>query len=91
MNSTWSRQAASICHEQHVVAAGGLHLAAADNAATVGQQNDLQQHGRIVGWRPFDAVAVAGVEVGQIQFVVDQVAQGVLEGAGQQLLVEIDG
>ncbi|MNZ89918.1 hypothetical protein D3C78_1088600 [compost metagenome] len=78
-------------HEQHMLAAGGFHLAAADDAAAVGQQDDLQQHRRIVGRSAFDIVAVAGVEFGEVQFVVDQIAQGVLEAAGQQLLVEIHG
>ncbi|MNJ55739.1 hypothetical protein D3C77_512530 [compost metagenome] len=74
-----------------MVAAGGLHLAAADDAAAVGQQDDFQEYRRIVGWSAFDAVAVTRVEVGQVQFVIDQITQGVLESAGQQLLVEVDG
>lgn len=77
-------------HEQHMVAAGRFHLATADNAAAVGEQDDFQQHGRVVGRCALEAVAIAGVEVGEIQFVIDQIAQGVLEGAGQQLLVEVD-
>lgn len=40
-------------HEQHMVAAGGLHLAAADDAAAVGQQDDFQEYRWIVGGGAF--------------------------------------
>lgn len=36
-------------------------------------------------------VAVTGVEAGQVQFVVDQMVQCVLEGAGEQLPLQING
>jgi hypothetical protein len=34
---------------------------------------------------------VAAIELGEVKFVVDQIVEGVLEGAGQQLSFKIDG
>ena len=78
-------------HKQHMLAASGLHLAATDHPAAVGQQDDFEQHGRVVGRCAFNAVAVTGMKVGEVEFVIDQVAQRVLKGAGQQLFIEVDG
>ncbi|MCK9990389.1 MAG: hypothetical protein RugAbin2_01403 [Rugosibacter sp.] len=38
-----------------------------------------------------EVVLVAGVETGEVDFVVDELAQGVLEGAGQQLPFQTNG
>jgi hypothetical protein len=78
MKVTCSRQARSM-------------LAAADDAPAVGEEDDLEQHGRRVGGCAGEVVLVAGVEAGQVELVIDQVVQGVFEGAGQQLPFEIDG
>jgi len=75
--------------EQDVLPAGGFNLAAADDAATIGEQDDLEEDGGIEGGGTFAVVLVAGVESGEVEFVVDQIAQGVLETAGLDLLVEI--
>jgi hypothetical protein len=79
------------CNEGDLFAAGALDVAAADDSATVGEQNDFQQHGRRVGAGAGEIILVAGVEAGQIQFVIDQVVQGVFEGVRMQLPFEIDG
>jgi hypothetical protein len=72
-------------------AAGFFDPAAADNAAGVGKNNQLEQHRRRVGRRPGFIVAIARVQAGQIQFVLEQVVERVLEGAGQQLAGAVDG
>jgi hypothetical protein len=77
--------------EGDVVAAGALDVAAADDAPAVGEEDDLEQHGRRVGGCAGEVVLVAGVEAGQVELVIDEVVQRVFEGAGQQLPFEIDG
>ena len=76
--------------EHDVVAAGGFDLAAADKAAAVGEQDDLEQDGGVVGGRAFGVVLVAGVEGGEVELVIDQVAQRIFEAAGLDLPVEVD-
>lgn len=63
--------------------------AAADQPATVGEQDNLEEDGGLEGGRAFGVVAVAGVEQGEVEFVVDEVAQGVLETAGDHLSLEV--
>jgi len=58
--------------EGDVLAAGAFYPPAADDALAVGEQDDLEQHSRRPGRGARQVVAVAGVEVGQIQFVVAQ-------------------
>ena len=77
--------------EGDVVAAGALDLPTADDAPAVGEQHDFQQHRRRVGRRAGEIILVAGIETGEIKFVIDEVVQGVLEGAGLQLPFEING
>lgn len=64
---------------------------AAEKAPAVGEEDDLEQHGRRVGGCTGEIILVAGVEAGQIEPMIDQVVQGVFEGAGMQLPFEIDG
>ena len=63
-------------------AAGALYVAAADDTLGIGEQDDLQEHGRGIGGCTSFVVAEAGIEGGQVEFVIEQVIQGVLEGAG---------
>jgi hypothetical protein len=74
-----------------VFAAGAFDAATADDALAVGEEDDLEQHSRRVGGSASQVVLVAGVEATEGQLVVDQVIEGVLEAAGQQLPFEIDG
>jgi hypothetical protein len=77
--------------EGHLLAAGTLDVAAADDAPAVGEEHDLEQHGRRVGGCTGEIILVAGVEPGQIELMVDEVVQRVFEGAGQELPFEING
>jgi len=78
-------------HEDHVLLAGLLDLPAGDNAPRIGVEHDLQKNPGIVGGGAGLVVAEAGVEQGQVKLVVDEVVQGIFEGAGQNLLGEVDG
>lgn len=77
MNRTFSRQAASIRRLETM-------------PRLVGQQDDLEQYGGVVSRGARVVVLAAGAKLGQIEFVIDEVAQGVLEAAGLDLLVEVD-
>jgi hypothetical protein len=77
--------------EGHLLAAGTLDVAAADDAPAVGEEHDLEQHGRRVGGCAGEIILVAGVEPGQVELVIDEVVQRVFEGAGQELPFEING
>ena len=75
---TFSLQPCSICP------AGG-------DTPGVGIKDDLEENGRVVGGGAGIVVAVAGIEDGEVEFIIDQVVQRILEGAGQDLLVKGDG
>ena len=78
-------------HEDDVLPAGLLNPPAGDDAPRVGIEHDLQQNPGIIGGRPDLIVAETGIEDRKIQFVIDQVIEGVFEGAGQDLVGEMDG
>ena len=78
-------------NEGDLLAAGALDGARADDAAAVGEQDNLEQHRRRVGAGAGEIVLVAGIEALEIDLVIDKVVQGVLESAGQKLPLQIDG
>ena len=78
-------------HEDDVLPAGPLDLAAGDDAPRVGIEHDLQKNPGIVGRGAGLVVGKAGVEQGKVKLVVNEMVQGVLEGAGQDLLFKMDG
>ena len=57
---------------------------------TVGEQHNLEQHGRRVGGGTGGVVAVACIETGQVDLMLDQMVQSVLERARQELALQID-
>lgn len=72
-------------HEQDV-----LDAAAAGDASGLGQQHDFKKKRRVVGAAARVLVAVFVVENTQVEFLLDQVVEGVFEGAGQDLAFEAD-
>lgn len=78
-------------NEGDLHAAGALDGARADDAAAVGEQDDLEQHRRRVGAGAGEVVLVAGIEALEIDLAIDEVVQGMLESAGQKLPLQIDG
>ena len=77
--------------EGDVFSAGPFDAATADDAPAVGEEDDLEQHGRRVGAGAGAVVLVAGIEAGEVEFVVDQVIERVFEAAREQLSLQIDG
>jgi len=71
------------------VRAGAFDGAAGDDAARIGQQHDLEHHGRGIGARAALIVVEACIEVAQVDLLVQQVVQRVLEGTRQQLRLQI--
>ena len=78
-------------HEDDVLPTALLYLPAGGDAPGVGIEDDLEQDGGIIGGGAGIVIAVAGIEDGEVEFVIDQVVQRVLEGAGEDLLVKGDG
>ena len=78
-------------NEHHVLAAGLLDRAAADNAPGGGKQDHLEQHRRRGSGGAGLIVAEPLSEAGQVELVIEQVIQGMLEGAGQQLFGKNNG
>jgi hypothetical protein len=78
-------------HEQDVLPTRGFNPATADQAATVGQQDDFEEHGGIVGGSALFVVLVAPAQFSKIDFAVNQVTKGVFEAAQHDLLREVDG
>src|SRR3990172_4908319 len=78
-------------NEGDVVTAGGFDATAGNDALAVGEEYDLEQHGGRIGGSAGSIVLEPGIETGQIQFVVDEVVECVLEGAGEQLPLQVNG
>ena len=78
-------------HEDNVLPAGLLDLPAGDDAPRVGVEHDLEQNLGIVGCGAGRIIFEAFIEDGEIELMVDQVVQGILESAGQDLFGEMDG
>jgi len=76
-------------HERDVLTAGPLDLPAADDAARVGEQHNLEQHQRRIRRRPAGVVAVGGIKRRQVRLVVDQVRRRVLERPGEELAGQV--
>ncbi len=70
--------------EGDLLVTGALDGARANDAAAVGVQDDLEQHGWRVGAGAAAVVAVARIEARQVEGVIDQVTERVLEGAAQK-------
>ena len=75
-------------HEHHILMAAALDLAARSDAARIGEQDDLEQNGRMPGWRTACIVMVTIIEDRQIEFVVDEMVERMLERAREDLLRE---
>ena len=76
--------------EDDVGLAAPLDLTAGGDAFRVSKQNDLQQNGRIVGQSAGVVVALLGVKHRQIQLVLNQVMNGVFEGARLELFLVVN-
>jgi hypothetical protein len=77
--------------EGHVVLARAGDPAAAHDAVGVRTEDDLQQHLGRVRRGARDIIAEPRIERGHVQFVLEPVMDRVLNGAGQELLRQIDG
>jgi hypothetical protein len=77
--------------EGDVFPAGPLDAPRTDDPLAVGEEDDLEQHGRRVGSGAGGIIAIPPVEGRQVQFVVDEVVQRMLEGARQQLPFKVHG
>ena len=75
--------------EGHVLFAGPRDATTAHDALRVGEQHDLEQQRRRIGRRAGRVVPKPRVEMRQIDGVVEQMVQGVLEGAREQLAGEV--
>lgn len=73
------------------MAAGGFDLAAGEDAAAVGQEDDLEEDGGVVGSGALKVVLVAGVEGSEVELLVRQMAEGEFECARLDLLLEMNG
>jgi hypothetical protein len=78
-------------HEDNVLLAALLYLPAGGDAPGIGVEDDLQEDGGVIGRGAGIVIGVAGIEHGEVEFLVDQVIEGILEGAREDLLVKGDG
>ena len=77
--------------EGHVLLTGPFDAATADDALRIREQHDPQQHRGRIRRGPGRVVPEAGVEMRQVDRVVEQMVERVLEGAGQELPRQVDG
>jgi len=77
--------------EGHVLLAGPLDLTAAHNPLRVRQEHDLEQQRRWIGWRAGRVVLEPGIDLREVDRVVQPVIQRVLERSGQELPGQIHG
>ena len=87
----WGRVSAGEGHEDDVLLTALLYRPAGGDAPGVGIEDDLEKDGGIIGGSAGVIITVPIVKDGEIEFVIDQVVQGIFEGAGQDLLVKGDG
>src|SRR5690554_308707 len=78
------------CFKDDVGLTAPLDLAAGGDALGISKQNDLQENGGIVGCAACVVVAILGVKHRQIQFVFNQVMNGVFKRAGLKLFLIVD-
>ena len=64
---------------------------ARSDAAAAGEEDDRGQDSGGGGAGAGGVVAITGIETGELEFVVDEVIQGRLEGAGKEFTRQIDG
>ena len=69
--------------EDNVVTAQAFDATAGNHTARVGQQHDLEQHGRWEGRCAGVVIFETGIEGAEVDLVIKQMVQRVLEGAGQ--------
>jgi hypothetical protein len=77
--------------KRHVLAAGLLDSATANNAVGVGGEDHLEEQRRRIRGGPRRVIAKARIEGREIDRVIEQVIQRVLEGAGEKLPRQVDG
>ena len=77
-------------HERHVFLAQPLNRPTAYDALRVREEDHLEQHRRRIRRRAGGVVPKPGVDVHQIDGVLERVVQRVLEGTRQQLEGEVD-
>lgn len=76
--------------EDGMLAAQAFNAATADDTLRVGEQHELEQRRRRIGRRAGSIIAEACIERGQVDLVFEQVIERMLEGAGQQLALQIE-
>ena len=77
-------------HEDDIVPAARFDPATCGDAAGVGVEDDLQQNRRIIRGGADFVVLVPGDKNRKVEFVVDEVIEGVFKGAGEDLLFEVN-
>lgn len=65
-------------------------IPAGGDPLVIGVEDDLQEDAGIIGRGAGIVVLAPKVEYGQVYFIVDEIVEGVLEGAGENLFVEAD-
>ena len=76
--------------EDNIVLTLPLNLATGGDALRVSKQNNLEQYGGVIGLATAAIVVVLVVESRQVNMVINEVMQREFEGAGLDLLFEID-
>jgi len=75
-------------HELHILPTGPFDPATADDPASIGEQDDLQQNLGGIGTGTRRVIGVMRIEGREVDLVLQQVVQGMLERARQNLLLE---
>ena len=79
------------CHEQNVLFTTPGDCTARSYAAGIGKENNLEQDTGIIGRSTGFIVVEPGIKDGQVKFMIDEITEGVLEGAFLNLFIEEDG
>lgn len=79
------------CNEGHLFETGLSDGATGDEATRVGKQHHLEQHRGWIGRGSGEVVTEAGIEMREVNLVIEKMVQSMLEGASDQLLFQHDG
>src|SRR5262245_34097751 len=77
-------------HKEDILLTRAFDGAGTHQSSRIGQEDNLEQQGRGVGWRAALVVAKTLIKRGEIHLMVNQLTQGKFKGARQNLTSEIN-
>ena len=78
-------------HEGRIPDTGVGDGTTTDEALGISEQDDFEQHRWRISWRAGIIITVTGIEMRQVKLMINEIIEGMFEGAGTQLFRQIEG